>query len=116
MATEFNDMELQEFFDSVDRIIEQIETGKLNKKEVKIVKTEKTLEDTIVKSTDSELGESDISNKGNSKIIKVTQSNGEILRFDNAPKAAKAFRIHATTVRTRCNENKQVDGNTWSYE
>jgi len=50
------------------------------------------------------------------RVIVTNLETKNVLEFDNAVLAANHFKIHPTTVRTRCSTNKDIHGLNWKYE
>jgi len=131
-------MELDEFNGMVDEIIDDLEKGRISKKDVtkpsedKPIVEEITVEDTAVETNDIELGEdaliesakkeeskiekSEIIGKPSKKLVVVTDKEGKETIYGNAAICASEISLNPTTIRTRCSGEKvDAEGNLWSY-
>lgn len=124
MAETFDKKTYDNFIETVDKIVKDLEENRMQSKEIiKSKPAAKTLEDTEAMSTSIESGENEMLIPVDNTAVTLTASSicvedkdGNKLPFINAPAAAKHFNINPTTVRTRCTHNKvDSDGNTWSY-
>jgi len=123
MSDNFKEKTLSEFIETVDSIINAIEEGKIQGKQVDISKKEKDLDSTAVEESTTEIGEfinptKEAQQKRSVSVrkVNVTNTDGNIETFENATLAAKSFGINPTTVRTRCENNKKdLNNNIWSY-
>lgn len=116
-------MKLEEFYQLVDGIIDGIEAGTLEGKEVKAKTKIKTLEDTIIRSTEVEIGEDGeeiipVVGKVGKKLVIVTPSDGtKPIVYGSISAAARSVGLTPTTIKSRC-DKKKIDGKgqLWSYK
>ena len=121
----FEKMELDQFYKLVDNVIEDLEKGVIKGEDVKPRHKIKTIEDTIIRSTETEEGEytsnlesAEVIGKVGKRMVVVTPEDGSKPTVYGSPSvAAREVNLTPTTIKVRCDNNK-VDskGNTWSYQ
>lgn len=119
--SEITMIELEEFNNMVDQIIQDIEGGKTVSNPKAIVDNKIDKEDLILHETATEKGE-EIESKRTiigkpGKYLVVITDNGVETVYGNAQAAADEEKVNPTTVRTRCKKNYiDADGRVWSYQ
>lgn len=119
----YNDMGLEKFYEFADAIIDDLEAGRTKGEDVIPKHKPKTIEDTVVRSTDIETGEDNVENlpvigKVGKRAVIVTPLDGSTPKvYGSVSVAARAVGLTPTTVKQRCdNEKTDSKGNTWSYK
>lgn len=123
MSKEYEGLGLERFLGVVDGIIDDLETGRLTGEKVKPKFKAKTMEDTVVRSTATEIGEDNVENvpvigKTGKRMVVVTPSDGRKPTVYGSPSvAAREVGLTPTTIKNRCDHEKtDAKGNTWSYQ
>lgn len=120
------DVDLKKFLADVDKVIEANEKAIMGgtqtahvepAKEAKTVTTEETsvepvvTQDALIKGIKADSQKS----KQNWVMLVSTTDATDVLEFENAVRAAEHFKIHPTTVRTRCKAETTHDNYKWQY-
>lgn len=123
MSKEYEELGLNRFLAVVDGVIDDLESGRVLGEDVAPKHKAKTMEDTIIRSTETEEGEDNyddlpVIGKAGKRLVVVTPLDGSEPTIYGSPSvAAREVGLTPTTIKNRCDHEKtDAKGNTWSYQ